>query len=489
MPLATLSKTKTDNSSMASLTSHLSPLTSEVDTICAPATATGGALAIIRVSGPQAFNAVSAICPLCCGAAAANTVHFTHFIAPVPAGSPAGQELIDEALVTVFRAPHSYTGEDSIEISCHGSPYIVNKILELLIQNGCRMANPGEFTQRAYLNGKLDLSQAEAVADLIASTNKATHRLAMSQLRGGISTELTNLREQLLKLTSLLELELDFSDHEDLEFADRTQLLELTLRIDAHITRLADSFHVGNALKNGIPVAIVGAPNVGKSTLLNALLGEERAIVSDIQGTTRDAIEDTIQLGGITFRFIDTAGIRHTDDQIELMGIDRSIAAAQRAQVILMMTQPGVPYPDIPVRDDQTVITVCNKSDLAPSCPVCCDSVATTPIPISAKFNIGLDVLRQKILSTAPKPTDSDIIVTNARHYEALVCAHDHLQRVLAGLGEANSQFSILNSQLPSDLVAEDLRLTLDTLAEITGGQITSNEVLGNVFKNFCVGK
>ena len=467
--------------------------TYNTDTICAPATAVGGALAIIRVSGPQAFDAVSTSSSLCCGAAAArsaqrgacpskNTVHFTHIV-------NAEGETIDEVMISVFKAPHSYTGEDSVEISCHGSRYIINKILELLIQNGCRMANPGEFTQRAYLNGKLDLSQAEAVADLIASTNRATHRLAMSQLRGGISTELSRLRDQLLKLTSLLELELDFSDHEDLEFADRTELLELARRIDAHITHLADSFHTGNALKNGIPVAIVGAPNVGKSTLLNALLGEERAIVSDIQGTTRDAIEDTIQLGGITFRFIDTAGIRHTSDQIELMGIDRSIAAVQRARIVLMMTEPGVPYPDIPVRDAQTVITIINKSDLDTPCPVLCDSVFPPPIPISAKFNIGLDTLRRQLIDAAPQTPDNDVIITNARHYEALTRAHAHLQRVLAGLGAANSQFSILNFQLPPDLVAEDLRLTLDTLAEITGGQITPNEVLGNIFKNFCVGK
>ena len=454
------------------------PAIKNTDTICAPATAVGGALAIIRVSGPQAFNVVSALCSVYCGAAAANTIHYTRLITPPPVGGGRG-ETLDEVLVTIFRAPHSYTGEDSVEISCHGSRYIINKVLELLVQAGCRMANPGEFTQRAYLNGKLDLSQAEAVADLIASTNKATHRLAMTQLRGGISTELSNLREQLLKLTSLLELELDFSDHEDLEFADRKQLLELALRIDAHITRLADSFHVGNALKNGIPVAIVGAPNVGKSTLLNALLGEERAIVSDIQGTTRDAIEDTIQLGGITFRFIDTAGIRHTDDQIELMGIDRSIAAAQRAQIILLMTQPGVPYPDIPVRDDQTVIRIENKTDLDAPRPVCCDSAATPPIPISAKFNIGLDTLRQAILAAAPKSTDSDVIVTNARHYEALTRAHSHLQRVIEGL----------HNNLSGDLLAEDLRLTLNTLAEVTGGQITPQETLNNIFKSFCVGK
>lgn len=446
------------------------------DTICAPATAAGGALGIIRVSGPKAFNAVSALCSVCCDSVAACTVHYTHLVEYNSVQHPLP---IDEALITVFHAPHSYTGENSVEISCHGSSYIINKVLELLIQQGCRMANPGEFTQRAYLNGKLDLSQAEAVADLIASTNQATHRLAMSQLRGGISTELSRLREQLLKLTSLLELELDFSDHEDLEFADRSELLELAQRIDTHITCLANSFHAGNALKNGIPVAIVGAPNVGKSTLLNALLGEERAIVSDIQGTTRDAIEDTIQLGGITFRFIDTAGIRHTDDQIELMGIDHSIAAAQRARIILMMTEPGVSYPDIPIREDQTVITVCNKFDLDSRNSICYNSAVTPPIPISAKFNIGLDNLRQQLLNAVPKTSDNDIIVTNARHYEALTRAHSHLQRVLAGF----------QNSLSGDLLSEDLRLTLDTLAEITGGQITPNEVLENIFKHFCVGK
>jgi len=433
------------------------------DTICAPATAVGGALAIIRVSGSQALPIVSTLCPLCCDTVAANTTHFTHLVEyDAVSQHPQHPLPIDEALITIFRAPHSYTGEDSVEISCHGSRYIINKVLELLVQAGCRMANPGEFTQRAYLNGKLDLSQAEAVADLIASTNEATHRLAMTQLRGGISTELSNLREQLLKLTSLLELELDFSDHEDLEFADRTQLLELTQHIDAHITRLADSFHVGNALKNGIPVAIVGAPNVGKSTLLNALLGEERAIVSDIQGTTRDAIEDTINLGGITFRFIDTAGIRHTSDTIENLGIERSIAAVQRAQIILMMTEPGVPYPDIPIRDDQTVIRIINKTE-----------------DFQAKYGVGLDRLRQRLIDSVPKASDTDAIITNARHYEALILAHTHLLRILSGL----------QNNLSGDLLAEDLRLTLDTLAEITGNQITTNEVLDTIFSHFCVGK
>ena len=428
--------------------------TTNVDTICALATAPGGALGIIRISGPAAFAVVSSLCSVCCANSAANTVHYTHITD--------GSDIIDEAMVSVFRAPHSYTGEDSVEISCHGSRYILNKVLELLVQHGCRMANPGEYTQRAYLNGKMDLSQAEAVADLIASTNRATHHLAMSQLRGGISSELAVMREQLLKLTSLLELELDFSDHEDLEFADRSELLHLAHQIDTHITHLADTFQTGNALKNGIPVAIVGAPNVGKSTLLNALLGEERAIVSDIQGTTRDAIEDTIQLGGVTFRFIDTAGIRHTDDQIENLGIERSIAAARRARIILLMKEPGVPYPAIETRDDQTIIRIENKTE-----------------QFQAKFGIGLETLKQQLIAAAPKTSDSDIIITNARHYDALVRAHKSIQRVLEGL----------NIQMSGDLLSEDLRQALDILAEITGGQITPNEVLGNIFKYFCIGK
>ena len=430
------------------------------DTICAIATAPGGALGIIRISGAQALEILSRVFSKDLTQAQPNTIHYGHLV-ECDAVSP-HQQIIDEALVSAFRAPHSYTGEDSAEISCHGSRYILNKVLELLIQQGCRMANPGEFTQRAFLNGKMDLSQAEAVADLIASTNKATHDIAISQLRGGISTELGRLREQLLKITSLLELELDFSDHEDLEFADRTELLQLAQTIDVHITRLAQSFEVGNALKNGIPVAIVGAPNVGKSTLLNALLGEDRAIVSDIQGTTRDAIEDCIQLGDVTFRFIDTAGIRHTDDQIENLGIERSIVAAQRARIILLMTQPGIPYPDIPVRDDQTVIRIENKTEA-----------------FQAKFGVGLDDLKQRLIDAVPQTADNDVIITNARHYEALTRAHSHLQRVIDGLQQ----------NISGDLLSEDLRQVLDTLAEITGGQITTHEVLGNIFSHFCVGK
>jgi len=445
------------------------------ETICALATAPGGAIGIIRISGDRSLEILSQIFSKDLTNVGPNTIHYGHIVdkAPklcsaeerlLPEGQkPQTSNLIDEVLVSVFRAPHSYTGEDSVEISCHGSRYILQRVLDLLCQNGCRMANPGEFTMRAYLNGKMDLSQAEAVADLIASSNKTTHQMAMSQLRGHFSSELSRLREKLLRLTSLLELELDFSDHEDLEFADRTELLTIAHDINTRVTRLAHSFQTGNALKNGIPVAIVGAPNVGKSTLLNALVGEERAIVSDIQGTTRDAIEDTIQLGGITFRFIDTAGIRHTDDTIESLGIERSLAAAQRARIIILMTQPGVPYPDIAVRDDQTVIRIENKTDV-----------------FQAKYGVGLDRLRQQLIDAAPHADDNDIIVTSARQYEALTHAEDNLQRVIEGL----------EMQLSGDLLSEDLRLVLSNLAEITGeGQITPQETLNNIFKHFCVGK
>jgi tRNA modification GTPase len=425
------------------------------DTICALATAPGGALGIIRISGSQTLEILSHIFSKDLTRVKPNTIHYGHI--------KNGSEILDECMVSIFRAPHSYTGEDSVEISCHGSRYILNKVLELLVQHGCRMAGPGEYTQRAYLNGKMDLSQAEAVADLIASTNRASHHLAMSQLKGGVSSELSRLRGQLLKLTSLLELELDFSDHEDLEFADRTELLQLAQRIEEHITHLAKTFETGQALKDGIPVAIVGAPNVGKSTLLNALLNEERAIVSDIQGTTRDTIEDTIQIEGITFRFIDTAGIRHTSDTIEQMGIDRSMEAAQKAKVILMMTEPGVPYPDIPVRENQTLIRIENKTEA-----------------FQAKYGIGLDKLRQQLLDAVPQTADSEVIISNARHYQALIKANESLSRVINGL----------HQQLSGDLISEDLRQVLSELAEITGeGQITPNEVLNNIFQHFCVGK
>ena len=446
-----------------------------VDTICALATAPGGAIGIVRISGNETLEILSRVFTKDLTNAQPNTIHYGHI--------KNGEETIDEVLVSVFRAPHSYTGEESAEISCHGSRYILNKVLALLIANGCRQAGPGEFTQRAYLNGKMDLSQAEAVADLIASTNQATHQIAMSQLRGHFSSKLGQLREQLLKLTSLLELELDFSDHEDLEFADRSELMDLTKTIDNHITRLAKSFETGQALKQGIPVAIVGKTNVGKSTLLNRLLKDDRAIVSDVHGTTRDTIEDTIDINGITFRFIDTAGIRQTQDEVEQIGITRTYAAIDKARIVLWLidAEPSTEeINDITQRtENKKLIVIKNKADKTDNNSY---NLLNRPfITISAKFGTGIEELEQAIYEAAniPALTENDIIVTNARHYDALVRAHDSIQRVIDGL----------QMQLSGDLLSEDLRQALDTLAEITGGQITPNEVLGNIFKNFCVGK
>ena len=466
-----------------------SPLIMEgtgVATVCALATAPGGALGVIRVSGPDAFPVVSALCTVCCDKVAANTVHYTRIIPPHPYKEGRG-EALDEVLITVFRAPHSYTGEDCVEISCHGSSYILNKVLELLVQQGCRMARPGEFTMRAYLNGKLDLSQAEAVADLIASTNRATHDMAMSQLRGGISSELKRLRDQLLKLTSLLELELDFSDHEDLEFANRTELLGLAQSIHSHISRLSHTFEIGQALKQGIPVAIVGKTNVGKSTLLNALLRDDRAIVSDIHGTTRDTIEDTIAIQGVTFRFIDTAGIRQTTDEVEQIGIRRTYAAIDKARIVLWLFDEApspAEFQDMQTRcKNKSLLVIRNKIDLQPSSAssVCCDSIAA-PIPVSAKQGQGLEALEAAIYKAAniPSLSDTDVIVTSSRHYESLIHAQENLSRVIESL----------QMQLSGDLIAEDLRLVLSDLAEITGeGQITPQETLNNIFSHFCVGK
>ena len=446
-----------------------------VDTICALATAAGGAIGIIRISGPKSLEILSHVFTKDLSNAQPNTIHYGNI--------KDGTEVVDEVLVSVFRAPHSYTGEDSVEISCHGSRYILNKALALLIANGCRQAGPGEFTQRAYLNGKMDLSQAEAVADLIASTNQATHQIAMSQLRGHFSSKLAQLREQLLKLTSLLELELDFSDHEDLEFADRSELFELAKTIDNHVNRLAYSFQTGQALKQGLPVAIVGKTNVGKSTLLNRLLKDDRAIVSDVHGTTRDTIEDTIDINGITFRFIDTAGIRQTQDEVEQIGITRTYAAIEKARIVLWLIDAEPSTKEInnilQCTENKKLIVIKNKADKTDN-----NSYNTLKLPfitISAKFGSGIDELEQAIYQAADIPalTENDIIVTNARHYDALVRAHDSIQRVIDGL----------QMQLSGDLLSEDLRQALDTLAEITGGQITPNEVLGNIFKNFCVGK
>lgn len=444
------------------------------DTICALATASGGAIGIIRISGPQALEILSRFFSKDLTNAKPNTIHFGRI--------KDGDEVIDEVLVSVFHAPHSYTGENSAEISCHGSRYILNKVLALLIANGCRQADPGEFTMRAYLNGKMDLSQAEAVADLIASSNKATHQIAISQLRGHFSSELAQLREQLLKLTSLLELELDFSDHEDLEFADRSELLELTKTIDHHIARLAKSFETGQALKQGIPVAIVGKTNVGKSTLLNRLLKDDRAIVSDIHGTTRDTVEDTIDIKGVTFRFIDTAGIRQTTDTIEQIGIDRTYAAIEKARIVLWLidAQPtSEEIQDIQERcKEKGLIIIQNKIDLNSAG----EEKRSPYLAISAKYNQGLDALEEAIYDAADIPTltDTDVIVTSARQYDALTHAKDNLTRVLSGL----------QMNLSGDLIAEDLRLVIDDLAQITGeGQITPQETLNNIFSHFCVGK
>lgn len=436
-------------------------------------------MAIIRVSGNRAIEIVSEEFSKNLLQAKGNMLHY---------GTIGRREAIDDVLVSVFRTPHSYTGEDSVEISCHGSSYIVQQILHLLVTKGCRMANPGEYTQRAYLNGKLDLSQAEAVADLIASTNRATHQMALSQLRGHFSSELSHLRDQLLKLTSLLELELDFSDHEELEFADRSELLKLAQTIDAHLTHLAQTFQTGQALKQGIPVAIVGKTNVGKSTLLNRLLKDERAIVSNIHGTTRDTIEDTIDINGVTFRFIDTAGIRQTTDQIEQIGIDRTYQAIGRASIVVWVIDEDPSEEEVKEIQQQcsgkSLIIACNKIDKGVNLT---DSsrfgLQAALLQISAKYGQGIDELEAAIYQAAdiPEIKENDTIVTNLRHYDALIRAQQSLQRVIDGMSAPLS--------LSGDLLAEDLRITLDILAEITGGQITTDEVLGNIFKHFCVGK
>ena len=458
------------------------------ETICAQATAQGGAIAVIRVSGQNAIEITSRIFSKDITSAKGYTLHYGHIINPQQEGA----NIIDDVLVSVFRAPHSYTGEDSTEISCHGSRFIVQKILEALIFSGARLATPGEFTKRAFIAGKMDLSQAEAVADLIASSNEATHRMALSQMRGGFSKELSELRDQLLQLTSLLELELDFSDHEDVEFADRHQLNTLSETLFQHIKRLTESFRTGNALKAGIPVAIIGAPNVGKSTLMNALVHEERAIVSDIQGTTRDLIEDVIQIHGITFRFIDTAGIRKTSDRIEQMGIERSLKAAKQADIIILLTEPNKNFPDIKIHRNSEqeglpiVLRVINKSDLVipNSSYLYHRQQPNQDLHISSMTGAGLPLLEKALVSAAHKilahvDGNDNTIVTNIRHYEALHHALEAITRVQQALSDG----------LPGDLIAEDLRQCLHHLAEITGGEITSDEVLTNIFKNFCIGK
>lgn len=427
-----------------------------MSTICAIATAQGGAIGIIRVSGPKAISITDGIFKgkTSLENAKPYTLNYGHI--------KDGENIIDEVLVSVFHAPNSYTGEDSIEISCHGSTYILQHIIQMLIDKGCRMANPGEYTQRAFMNGKMDLSQAEAVADIIASNSASAHRVAMTQLKGGFSHKLRELRDKLLELSSYLELELDFSDHEELEFVDRTKLIELGHLIESEILHLSNSFSTGNAIKQGIPVAIIGAPNVGKSTLLNLLLQEDKAIVSNIQGTTRDVIEDTITINGILFRFIDTAGIRKTEDEIEKIGISRSLNAAERAQIILLMTEPGVPYPEINVRDDQKVIKIINKSD-----------------SFQALGGLGLDWLQSELIKAVPAINEDSVLVTNIRHKQSLDLALQDIRRAIESL----------HQQLSGDIIAEDLRQCIHNLSTILGDNITSNTILGNIFSKFCIGK
>lgn len=473
-------------------------------TICAATTASGGAIGVVRVSGSQAISITEQIFRAVNGKPLSerksSSLTFGHIV-------DENDKVVDEVLVSLFRAPHSYTGEDATEISCHGSSYILQRVVQLLLAAGCEAAAPGEFTQRAFLNGKMDLSQAEAVADVIASTTAASHQVAMSQMRGDFSKQLGALREQLVHLTSLLELELDFSDHEDLEFADRSALDAIAAQIESVTQRLADSFATGNVLKNGLPVAIVGSTNSGKSTLLNALLHDDRAIVSDVHGTTRDIIEDTFTLGGTLFRFIDTAGLRSTEDVVEQMGIARSRQKLEEAKIVLFVVDAtqvasqmeALGTEILEAMNGRPLVVLFNKADLLEEKSM--NDLLAQPLAhwtsgaslssqqeplivklsISAKEGLGLDTLTDTLVGLAQENTTSagDIIVTNARHYAALTAALVDIRRVRQGL----------STHLSGDFVAQDLRECLFHLAEITGGAVTTDEVLGTIFKNFCVGK
>lgn len=462
------------------------------ETICAPATARGGAISVIRVSGKLSF----AICDKIFSPTDKNLKFRDQpGYRSMHGEIRQGDEILDEVVVSKFRAPHSYTGEDSVEISCHASSYIVSRILESLISEGAVPALPGEFTQRAFLNGKMDLSQAEAVADLIASGTRSAHRVAFNQMRGGFSAEIKSLRNELLRFASLIELELDFGE-EDVEFADRKELMLIVSGVKGMSDRLADSFRLGNVIRNGIPVAIVGKPNSGKSTLLNTLLNEERAIVSDLPGTTRDVIEDSIVINGIEYRFIDTAGLRETSDVIESLGIQKTKEKIMQAAVVLLVddvsdqaasiNQRAGLVKEIITESDKRLVIVINKIDKA-------DKDVTDKLKrdialdekdsllfISAKEHKGLDELRDRlgVLAESGRIESEDVIVTNIRHSEALKHVSESLGRVISGLED----------QLPEDLVAMDIRQAIYYLGEITG-EITSDEILGNIFRNFCIGK
>lgn len=458
------------------------------ETIVALATPSGaGAIAVIRLSGTEAISIGGKYFKSVSGkeltAQKTHTIHLGHIVD--------GARVIDQVLVSIFKNPNSYTGEDVLEISCHGSPYIQQEVIQLFLKNGCRMANAGEFTLRAFLNGKLDLSQAEAVADLIASENEASHQIAMQQMRGGFSNEIAKLREELLNFASLIELELDFSE-EDVEFADRSQFKQLLERIENVLKRLIDSFAVGNVIKNGIPVAIVGEPNVGKSTLLNALLNEDRAIVSEIAGTTRDTIEDEISIGGIGFRFIDTAGIRETKDVVESIGIKKTFEKIDQAQVVMFLFDAATALlnlDDVAIElakirnkyPQKPLITIANKIDILSDSQL---AEINKRIPevllLSAKMQFGVEQLTNKLLSMINSGAlrNNETIVTNTRHYDALLKALEEIIKVKHGLEDGIS----------GDLLAIDIRQALYHFGEITG-QVSNDELLGNIFANFCIGK
>jgi tRNA modification GTPase len=462
------------------------------DTICAPATSSGGAISVVRMSGPLCIDICS---KMFFPADKRLNLNEQSGFKIIHGEIRDGKEVVDDVLINIYKAPHSYTGEDSIEISCHGSSFIITRILELLIRNGAVSALPGEFTQRAFFNGKMDLSQAEAVADLVASGTKAAHRIAMDQMRGGFSAEISILRSELLGFASLIELELDFGE-EGVEFADRKELTSIILKVRDMADKLANSFRLGNVIKNGIPVAIVGKPNSGKSTLLNALLNEERAIVSEIPGTTRDVIEDSIVINGLEYRFIDTAGLRDTSDIIESLGIRKTNEKILQASVILMVDEITESADMINQRADsirkmitgfnKRLIVLINKIDEADQTAM--DNlkhkiyldIDDSLLFISAKNLTGLDKLRSKLgkILENERLNQEDVIITNIRHFEALRQVSGSLERVISGLAE----------QLPDDLIATDIRQAIHYLGEITG-EITTDEILGNIFKNFCIGK